>query len=264
MADENPYHRLLELIDARLAALKLSERKACLLSKLNVGAIQNIRKGRAPRVETLVALSKTLGIPLVELVGAATLPDRPVDIDHIFPTSIPGTETVDNLRVVPREENKPKPPHQFNSVSVPEVDIRAGMGGGGLALLDYAPDGNGGLMEIDAVSGRWGVPVDYLASELGVRPNSISIIPVQGDSMEPTLHSGDRVMVNLADRVPSPPGIFALWDGLGIVVKRIEYIPHSEPATVIISSDNQRHKSYERTADEVNIVGRVVWFARRL
>lgn len=82
--------------------------------------------------------------------------------------------------------------------------------------------------------------------------------------MMPTLHSGDRVMVDNGDRIPSPGGVFAVWDGFGVVTKRLEVVPNSDPPTLRISSDNPLHREYERTADEVNIIGRVVWFARRL
>jgi phage repressor protein C with HTH and peptisase S24 domain len=41
-------------------------------------------------------------------------------------------------------------------------------------------------------------------------------------------------------------------------------VPNSEPATVVIKSLNPEYASYERAAEEVSIVGRVVWTARRL
>lgn len=147
---------------------------------------------------------------------------------------------------------------------IPEIDVRAGMGGGGEAPIEYVSDGNGGHITTDAVRGTWSLPNDYLNSELRVDANATRILEVQGDSMEPTLRSGDRVMINTRDKRPSPPGIFALWDGYGVVVKRLELIPNSDPATVRIISDNQNHSHYERTADEVHLIGRVVWFARRM
>lgn len=145
-----------------------------------------------------------------------------------------------------------------------EIDVRAGMGGGGEAPIEYVSDGNGGHITTDAVRGTWSLPNEYLNSELRVEANATRIIEVQGDSMEPTLRSGDRVMINTRDKRPSPPGIFALWDGYGVVVKRLELVPNIEPATVRIISDNQNHSHYERTADEVHLIGRVVWFARRM
>lgn len=83
--------------------------------------------------------------------------------------------------------------------------------------------------------------------------------------MEPTLEAGDRVMVDLSDRRPSPDGLFALWDGIGVVVKRLEHIPYSDPTRFRIISDNtERHNSYERNGDEINVIGRVIWLARKI
>jgi hypothetical protein len=57
--------------------------------------------------------------------------------------------------------------------------------------------------------------------------------------------------------VPVPPGIFAIWDGMGLVAKRIEHEPNSDPAMVVIKSVNPEYQTYQRTAEEVNIIGRV-------
>ena len=155
-----------------------------------------------------------------------------------------------------------RPPAPANDLplGVPEIDVRAGAGdGAGEGLVDYE-----GGEPADAVAAVWQLPPDYLRSELRVRRDQARIVEVFGDSMSPTLVSGDRVMLNLADVKPSPPGIFAVWDGLGVVVKRLDYIPGSEPPTIKLISDNPHHAEYERTADEVRIIGRVMWVARRL
>ena len=147
--------------------------------------------------------------------------------------------------------------------SIPEIDVRAGMGGGGEATVTYVPDGNGGMMAADDVRGQWSLPDDYLA-ELHVDAGITRIIEVQGDSMEPTLRAGDRVMVDMRAKAPSPPGVFALWDGFGVVVKRIEHVPNTDPPLLKIKSDNALHSEYERTMEEVNIIGRIVWYARSM
>ncbi len=156
------------------------------------------------------------------------------------------------------------PPPLPDAKAIPEIDVRAGMGGGGVAAVTYVPDGNGGLVAADDVRGTWSLPAEYLGSELRVNSDNARIVEVQGDSMEPTLRAGDRVMVDTAYKLPSPAGVFALWDGFGVVVKRIEHVPNSDPPILKVKSDNKFHDEYERTADEVNIIGRVVWFARRL
>ncbi|WP_419905068.1 XRE family transcriptional regulator [Kiloniella sp.] len=147
---------------------------------------------------------------------------------------------------------------------VAEIAVRGGMGGGGEAAVAYSPDGDGNMAIADDVKGNWFLPSDYLRSELSVSPAAARIIEVQGDSMTPTLHSGDRVMIDTNDQRPTPPGIFALWDGIGVVVKRLEHVPNSDPALLRISSDNANHNEYQRTFDEVNIIGRIIWYGRRV
>jgi phage repressor protein C with HTH and peptisase S24 domain len=82
--------------------------------------------------------------------------------------------------------------------------------------------------------------------------------------MKPMLSTGDRIMVDTSRRVPAPPGIFVIWDDMGIVAKRIEHVPHSDPIKVIINSLNREYQTYERNAEEVNMIGRVVWASKRL
>lgn len=76
--------------------------------------------------------------------------------------------------------------------------------------------------------------------------------------MEPELWPGQRVMVDVEDKTPSPPGIFVVWDGLGLVMKYVEVVANSEPLRVRISSAHPAFKPYERNIDEAHINGRVV------
>ena len=70
--------------------------------------------------------------------------------------------------------------------------------------------------------------------------------------------------IDVSRDMPSPPGIFVIWDGVGLVAKRIEHVPHSDPPRVVLKSLNPEYDSYERSADEIRIVGRAVWVSRRL
>ena len=60
------------------------------------------------------------------------------------------------------------------------------------------------------------------------------------------------------------PGIFVLFDSMGLVAKRLEHIPGSEPHAVRVISDNHYYSPYERTVDEIHIIGRIRWFAREI
>lgn len=146
---------------------------------------------------------------------------------------------------------------------IKEIDIRAGAGGGGLLDPEATRDEYGNSISSDGEKSDWAFP-DYYLREIHARPDGTRIIEIIGDSMEPTLSSGDRVMIDTGARIPSPPGVFALWDGLGVVTKRVEHVPNTDPPRLHISSDNPHHESYDRTIEEVNIIGRVIWLARRM
>lgn len=143
-------------------------------------------------------------------------------------------------------------------VFIREYDVRASSGpNGGLVDVMHGDDG-------DIVVGRFGFPARYFREQFGAQPDECALVEVVGDSMVPTLRPGERVLVKLSDINPTPPGIFALWDGNGQVIKRVEYIPHSEPPTVLISSDNKAYKPYKRQLGEAYIQGRVVWRGGRM
>jgi hypothetical protein len=125
--------------------------------------------------------------------------------------------------------------------------------------LDVRASAGGGLMgENERVLAEWQVPSGIVRGYSTAPANELRIITVMGDSMEPTLQPGQRVLVDTGDRMPSPPGVFVVWDGLGLVVKRIQVLPHSEPPRVRITSDNAKYDAYERTLDEAYIQGRVI------
>ena len=142
------------------------------------------------------------------------------------------------------------PPAGFVAVGV--LDVRASAGPG--AIHD-------GLEEAKE---NWMFPESMIRHEFRAQPENLRVIAIDGDSMEPLLSSGDRILLDTSQRVPVPPGIFVIWDGMGILAKRVEHIPNSDPPTVVIKSVNPEYRSYERNAEEVNVIGRVIWMARRL
>ena len=144
------------------------------------------------------------------------------------------------------------------TIPIPEINAFAGAGGaGGLAeIMNATPDGDVTIANEDDIRGYWHMPESYLSTELQVDPRRAFVVKVEGDSMSTTLESGDRIVINVQQRQPSPPGLFALFDGIAVVIKRVEYIPNTDPPRLKISSDNPRHESYERTIEEVQIIGR--------
>lgn len=112
--------------------------------------------------------------------------------------------------------------------------------------------------------GEYTFPAAGFRQAFGSAPDGVIIDEVRGDSQVPTLFPGQRVMINTLDRKPTPPGFFLCWDGLGMVLKRIELVPGSDPPTVRLISDNPKYKTYERTLEEAMIFGRVIGTWTRL
>lgn len=151
---------------------------------------------------------------------------------------------------------------EFEKDKTPEIETRAGAGGGGAFL---SVDDNSTLnIGVDAIRAWWQIPEGYL-NELKMRRSSARIIEVTGDSMYDPAHPGapgsifpgDRLIVDVADRRPSPAGPFAVWDGIGVVVKMVEVLPNSDPVRIRMISRNPRYSAYEATEDEAFIIGRV-------
>ena len=55
-----------------------------------------------------------------------------------------------------------------------------------------------------------------------------------------------------------------LWDGSGLVVKRVEVVPHAEPPRLRLHSANPDYEPYSCLAEEAHIVGKVVWTVRKM
>lgn len=124
--------------------------------------------------------------------------------------------------------------------------------------------GPGALFEAENVKGVWQFSRSYIVDELRLNPSRLGVVEVHGDSMSPTLKTGDRVLVDYSDNNVALPGIYAIWDSNATVVKRVEKVPASDPLMLVLISDNKNHNQYTVPAEMVNVVGRVVWFARRM
>ena len=147
-----------------------------------------------------------------------------------------------------------------NRIPVPLFDVQAAAGGG-----TVPPDGDLGR---DADAGMLPPSLDFppeLLRRITSAPAaSLQMISVSGDSMMPTLADGDLVMIDTARKLPSPPGIFILDDGVGLVAKRVDTVPNTAPPMLRLSSDNPAYANYRRRLDEVHVIGRVIWFGRSL
>ena len=135
-------------------------------------------------------------------------------------------------------------------VAVPRLSLGASAGAGSLDEDERAA----GVMAFDA---RW-------LRHLGVQPQRVSIIRVDGESMAPTLNDGDDIMVDHEDDAHRlRDGVYVLrLDGV-LMVKRVAMGPLRGRFSVL--SDNAHYPDWmDIDPAMVAIVGRVVWTGRQL
>lgn len=104
---------------------------------------------------------------------------------------------------------------------------------------------------------EWSMPEDLVRAHT-TPGRRLALIRVEGNSMEPDYHPGERVLVDLSRRKPSPPGEFVIWDGMGLVLKRVELVPGLIPRRIRLMSINPGYTPYEVELDEHTIVARVI------
>lgn len=133
-------------------------------------------------------------------------------------------------------------------VMVPRYDVLASAGAGSLIHSELV--------------------VDHLAfrqewvSKMGLIRQKLALIEVHGDSMEPALKNSDLVLIDLRSGGLSADGIYVIQHRGHLLVKRIQC---KFDGTVLIKSDNPAYESEvlnPSDAEELVIVGRVVWFGR--
>lgn len=140
----------------------------------------------------------------------------------------------------------------------------ASMAGGLVRVkqLDLGASAGPGSLAEDEMVGAMAFGPKWL-KQLGADPARLSLISVDGDSMDPTLCDGDDIMVDhsAAERTLRD-GIYVLRMDDVLLVKRLAIGP---AAKISIRSDNPQYPDWDDVdVETVNIIGRVVWTGRRL
>lgn len=94
-------------------------------------------------------------------------------------------------------------------------------------------------------------------------PDDVKIINAIGDSMSPTINSGDMVWIDISCTTPRADGLYVIVIGDAMSIKRLQIHPFT--GSVTIKSDNQRYDDYTAdTPDDIRVVGKVIYHVRRV
>ncbi len=131
-------------------------------------------------------------------------------------------------------------------VEIPRIDVGASAGPG-------AMPGEEEPFDAFRFSRTW-------FREMGLEAAQLSAITVEGDSMEPLLNNGDDILVDRTAR-PFRDGVHVVRLGETLMVKRVA---SAAGGRLALLSQNLAYPPVEVSADEVEIIGRVVWKGGRI
>ena len=97
-----------------------------------------------------------------------------------------------------------------------------------------------------------------------LNPSSLTVVFAKGDSMEPTIHSGNTLLVDISDTNLTDGSIFVLRVGENLFAKRLQ---QRFDGTIELLSDNKEYPAQLVKPDELEqlaIIGKVVWIGKDL
>lgn len=213
-------------------------------------------KRAAQKIGGLNKLSEKAGIPrrtLSDYVADKTEPKLSTLVEIARVTSSALEWIVDGDEQFADDQGSPAPASLApGSKAIPNILTHAGMGNGGLELVEVNDDGRPHDLYTD---GDWSFPAGIAG---GFRHfKGVYALEVEGDSMEPTYAGGSTVFVDTRRKDPRSAGCFIVDYGDGLMLKRIELIGGTD-LMAVISDNRDLYRSYEFPRDLVTIWGRVI------
>lgn len=129
-----------------------------------------------------------------------------------------------------------------DSVSIKIIDAVACCGTGIEALQEN-------------IIGTWDIPLQKYRDFSTAKPENVFMLQVEGDSMTPTLNSGDWALADTSQNYISSDGLYLIRMASGLAVKRIQ----SGLNDITIKSDNPAYKDITASVGEVAIIGKVIY-----
>lgn len=146
-----------------------------------------------------------------------------------------------------------------------------------MALIDDENFVRVPFLEVRASAGRGraSLPAETVAAEhflfsrswlrsLGIAPRHAELLQAQGDSMYPTIHDADLMLIDRGYGEVIHGKIYALVVAGLVVVKRVHYLAGGG---MVLLSDNERYPSETIRREDVgdlNFQGRVAWYGRAI
>ncbi len=232
-----------------------------LRAKLNVSSDADLAAALGMGPNAFSNRKKSASVPYEKIIDIAD--DRRLDLGWVFAPA--GSQKVESRQDQPDSASHYQPLHVESPVTaeqhvlgrysdfvmVPRYEVRASAGHGAVIHSEQI---------VDYLAFR----AEWVHNALGVAERDLALIEVHGDSMEPTLSNGDLILLDMRHSKVMDNSVYAIQLNGGLLVKRIQVRLNG---SIIVKSDNPRYEpeSLESgEADQLRVVGRVVWAGRRM
>ena len=233
-----------QIIAAIQTALKLKGTNPSRVAKdngLSVNALRYILEGRPPSSRRLREVCEALDLEFYvgpRRLEQGALPDSRQLANELERLALEARRIADASE---QEAASLSPPGAF--VATPRFEVLAAAGAGA-------------TVEGEVVKGHLAFTKKWLRDQ-GLMADKLAVIEVQGDSMEPTLHGGDIVLLDLREPKLRDGDIYTLRRSDELLVKRLR----KQGENWLVVSDNILYP-VEPLNEDVSVIGRVVWLGR--
>lgn len=212
-------------------------------------AVQQWENGStAPKRNRMASVAAVLGVSLSQLMGDESLQD-PDDFEMPMFSRGPASEPAPSYGLQPIlswQHEDELPPGEFVMVPRLGVHLSAGNGSGTNQVEIQFNEAQPQAFRADWVR------------QQHFKPKKLAAMTASGDSMEPTIHDGDSLLIDTGNAEVQDGKVYALWYEGGERVKRLYRLPGGG---LRIKSDNPAFGPIELGPEylgHVRVIGRVV------
>lgn len=205
---------------------------------LSEGAVRAFKQGRIPRADDALAIARYRGVDLMWLLsGEGPAPSG------LEPTREPLGTITEGAAGYASHMNDATFNEEFALIDGYHVEVGAGVG----QLVEEEP-----VRRKLAFRHKW---LRYRQ----LNPADLALVFAKGDSMEPTIHSGDTILIDTAKTHIVDGSVFVIRLSDALYAKRLQKLPDGG---VNIISDNPGYSMLTvpgRDMQTIQVIGKVVW-----
>lgn len=218
-------------------------------------------RGASPSIDRAAEIAEALGLEFY--IGPPRGDDRgkrEIPALQSAGNSI-DTHTQGLVRAVHEAGGDPIPPELRVTLAGAAADEPPGARPVDVVELACAAGGGAEVLSEDVIGRLW-FRRDWL-DEHGLDATQCAVLGVHGDSMQPTLAAGAKILINRANRQRRTNRIYVIHTDDGVIVKRLR---KAGPKDWRLVSDNKDKTAWPNItlSPEAEIIGQVVWTARTL